>query len=187
MNSYFNEDDEKLKWSTESKKTLLSTVVFDVTSHHCKSSENLVGDYIICDTKDWVIVIPEIDDKFLMVKQWRHGEKELSLEFPGGVIDRGEEPEAAALRELKEETGAIPGKLIKLGSMYPNPALFSNDVHIYLAQNLTFTGKQTLDKDEYINYLEMNKKDVINAMGTPACQHGLMGTALMMYMRTFIN
>ena len=100
MNSYFNEDDEKLKWSTESKKTLLSTVVFDVTSHHCKSSENLEGDYIICDTKDWVIVIPEIDDKFLMVKQWRHGEKKLSLEFPGGVIDGGEEPEAAALQEL---------------------------------------------------------------------------------------
>lgn len=183
MNDFFTKDDEKLKWTTESKKVVHSTVVFDVTSHHCVSAEGIEGDYIVCDARDWVIVIPDFDDKFLMVKQWRHGEKKLSIEFPGGVIEKNEKPEVAALRELEEETGCKPGKLTKLGTMNPNPALFANHIHVFLAENLTFTGKQSLDSDEYINYIEMKKEDVINGMGTEAFSHALMGTALMMYLR----
>lgn len=183
MNNYFTKDDEKLKWNTESKKTILSTVVFDVTSQHCISSEKLEGDYIVCDTKDWVTVIPENNNQILMVKQWRHGEKSLSIEFPGGVIEKGEAPEKAALRELEEETGAKPGKLIKLGSVNPNPALFSNHFHVYLAQDLTFTGKQNLDSDEYINCIEMDKDEVIKAMGTEGFQHGLMSAAMFLYLK----
>lgn len=183
MSEYFNKDDEKLKWSTTDKKTLLSTVVFDVTSQHCVSSEKLEGDYIICNARDWVAVIPEHKNNFLMVKQWRHGEKSLSVEFPGGVIEIGEEPEKAALRELEEETGAIPGTLIKLGCVNPNPALFSNHFHVYLAKDLTFTGKQNLDSDEYINCIELDKEEVIQQMGSEDFSHGLMASALFLYMK----
>lgn len=183
MANYFNQDDEKLKWSSLDKKTLLSTVVFDVTSQHCVSSEKLEGDYIICDARDWVTVIPEYENKFLMVKQWRHGEKSLSIEFPGGVIEKGEEPQKAALRELQEETGAVPGSLIELGCVNPNPALFSNHFHVYLAKDLKFTGKQNLDDDEYINCIELDKEEVIAQMGGKDFCHGLMAAALFLYLK----
>lgn len=174
MKNYFTEDDEKLKWITGDTKTLLKTIVCDVTSQHNTAQNGIEGDYIIMDAPDWVIVIPEKNENFLMVKQWRHGEKSLSVEFPGGVIDKNEKPEIAAIRELQEETGFIAEKLTKLGMANPNPALFSNHVHVYLAENLKSTGIQHLDQDEFINYIEIPKEEVLKGMGTDEFPHALM-------------
>ena len=183
MKDYFTSDDEKLKWSTQKTEVLLKTVVFDVTKQTNTAKSGLTGDYIIMNARDWVIVIPEKDNNFLMVKQWRHGEHALSVEFPGGVIDEGEEAEVAARRELEEETGYKAGKLTKLGCVNPNPALFSNHVHIFLAEDLTATGEQHLDEDEYINYMEIPIEEVIDGMGTKEFPHALMGTALALYLK----
>ncbi len=183
MKNYFTPEDDKLKWKEGEAKTLLKTVVCTVTSRHNLASDGVEGDYIIMDAPDWVIVVAEHNDNFLMVKQWRHGEGALSVEFPGGVIDAGEEPEAAARRELEEETGYKAGKLIKLGSVNPNPALFSNHVHFYLAADLQATGKQQLDEDEFINCMELSKKEVLEGMGTQQFPHAIMGMALSLYIK----
>ena len=187
MKNYFVEDDEKLKWCEKGQKSLLKTIVCDVTSKHSVSSTGIEGDYIIMDAPDWAIVIPETPDKehFLMVKQWRHGAACLSVEFPGGVIDKGETPEAAARRELEEETGYEAGTLIKMGECSPNPALFSNHVHFFLAQDLHKKGCQKLDSDEMINCMELSKKEVIEGMGTKQFPHAIMGTALSFYLKRY--
>ncbi len=183
MKNYFLPEDEKLKWKEGPSEPLLKTVVCTVTKRHNVSSDGTEGDYIIMDAPDWVIVIPEHNDKFLMVKQWRHGESALSVEFPGGVIDKGEEPEQDARRELEEETGFKAGMLIKLGSVNPNPALFKNHVHFYLAQDLKATGKQNLDDDEFINCMELSKEEVLEGMGTEQFPHAIMGMALSLYIK----
>ena len=84
---------------------------------------------------------------------------------------------------LEEETGCRAGKLIKLGSVNPNPALFSNHVHFYLAQELSATGKQHLDEDEFINCMELSKTEVLEGMGTEAFPHAIMGMALSLYIK----
>jgi len=183
MNNYFTQEDDLLKWKTGDVKSLLKTVVCEVTSQHNTSMTGVEGDYIIMKAPDWVIVIPENHEKFLMVKQWRHGEKKLSIEFPGGVIDEGESPEEAAVRELREETGFSAGKITKIGTVNPNPALFDNHVHVFYAEELTSTGKQELDNDEFINYIEMSKDDVLEGMGTEQFPHAIMGTALCFYIK----
>ena len=183
MKSYFSKADEKLKWTEGECKTILSTCVFDVTSRHNVSSSGVSGDYIVMNARDWVVTIAEKDNNFLMVKQWRHGENKLSVEFPGGVIDAGEKPETAARRELEEETGFKTNKLTKLGSVNPNPALFSNHIHFFLAEDLIPTGKQHLDHDEFINYIEVPKDEIIKNMGTEEFPHGLMAAALFMYLK----
>lgn len=187
MKNYFTKEDEKLKWTQHGSKSLLKTIVFDVTVRDNESSTGVTGDYYVLNAKDWVCVIPETDTSFLMVKQWRHGEQKLSVEFPGGVIDPGEDPETAARRELEEETGFKAGKLTKLGSCNPNPALFSNHFHVYLAQDLSPTGKQHLDHDEFINYMELPKQEVLQNMCTEQFPHALMGTALCMYLRNKVQ
>lgn len=183
MKNYFTAEDDKLKWKEGQPKDLLKTVVCTVTSRHNVSSDGVEGDYIIMNAPDWVIVIAEHKEKFLMVKQWRHGEAALSVEFPGGVIDAGETPETAARRELEEETGFKAGKLTKLGEVNPNPALFNNHVHFYLAQELESTGKQKLDEDEFINCMELTKAEVLEGMGTKQFPHAIMGMALSLYIK----
>ena len=183
MNSYFSDKDKKLIWKEGPSKSLLKTCVFEVTSRHNTSSTGISGDYIIMNARDWVIVIAKKGEKLLMVKQYRHGEGKLSVEFPGGVIDSDESPEDAAKRELEEETGCIAKKLTRLGCLNPNPALFSNHVFIFLAEDLVETGVQHLDRDEMINVIELTENQVIDGMGTAEFPHALMATAMMLYVK----
>lgn len=175
-------EDKKLIWNETGRKELLKTPVFTVTERYSRSPFGQNGTYIVNEARDWVIVVPVCGDNFLMVRQWRHGEKALSMEFPGGVIDDGEEPEAAARRELLEETGASAEKMDRLGVLNPNPALFANHVHVFLAENLSFSGKQSLDSDEYVQYVEINRREVIKKLGSPEYPHALMASASALYM-----
>ncbi len=175
-------EDENLIWHEQSRTELLKTPVFTVTQRESIGPDNQQGKFIVTEANDWVVVIPVKDENFLMVKQWRHGEKSLSIEFPGGVIDKGETPEHGARRELKEETGAEAGKLTYLGKMNPNPALFSNHLHVFCAENLLMTGKQNLDNDEFLNYTEIPQKEVFEKMGSAEYPHALMAAALARYL-----
>ena len=174
-------DDRSLAWKETARRELCKTPVFTVTERDSTGPDGQQGTYIVNEARDWVIVIPVIGDSFLMVKQWRHGERALSIEFPGGVIEPDEAPEAGALRELKEETGADAAELTFLGRMNPNPALFSNHVHIYCARNLRTGGKQQLDKDEFVHCMELKQKDVFARMGSGDFPHALMASALALY------
>ena len=102
MKNYFSKEDDKLKWKEGNPKELLKTVVCTITSRHNTASNGTEGDYIIMDAPDWVIVIAEQNDNFLMVKQWRHGEAALSVEFPGGVIDKNEAGKVLEVLEANE-------------------------------------------------------------------------------------
>lgn len=169
-----------LEWTEKSSSQLLKTRVMTVNQIHSQGPDGQEGDYIVMDAPDWVIVIPEIDGKFLTVKQWRHGERALSIEFPGGVINPGEKPQDAALRELKEETG-YDAKVIYLGSVNPNPALMSNHVHFFAACDLKARGIQNLDKDEFVEYKEIPVEEVYEKIGSKDYPHALMMAALLKY------
>ena len=86
-------------------------------------------------------------------------------------------------RELKEETGFEAGQLTHLGTVSPNPALFKNQFHVFLAEELTQTGTQSLDSDELLTYELMPTDEVIHNYGKGEFAHALMGTALMLYLQ----
>ncbi|MBR1535553.1 MAG: NUDIX hydrolase [Treponema sp.] len=172
---------KNLEWNEKGKKELLKTVVLTVNEIDSLSPDGKTGKYIVMDAPDWVIVVPRINDNFLMVKQWRHGNKSLSIEFPGGVINAGESPEEAAKREMEEETGYKAGKLTYLGSANPNPALMRNKVHFFAAEDLVSTGKQHLDDDEYVEYLQVPCEEVCKKIGSEEYPHALMMSALLKY------
>lgn len=183
-------DEKRLVWTEEERRQIIDRKIFSVWESNCKPPESQNNKqkthiFTVIDAMDWVIIIPVMNKhskkEFVMVWQWRHGSKCLSLEFPGGVLEPGEEPKEAAIRELAEETGYKPGKIEKIGEFSPNPAIMSNRVHFFLAEDLSGNGKQNLDEDEYVEVVMVDIDEVIQGMGNPPYIHALMGTALTLY------
>jgi 8-oxo-dGTP pyrophosphatase MutT (NUDIX family) len=179
-------DEKKLAWKEEGLKNIFDCRVFSIQESFCRAPNNQTGVFSIIEAADWAIVVPVLETpsgkEFLMVWQWRHGLRGISLEFPGGVFEPGENAEKAAGRELLEETGYRAGKIRKLGEFNPNPAIMSNKVHFFLAEDLEDTGRQSLDADEFLEVETVKVDSVCKDMGKPPYVHALMGTALALYL-----
>ena len=91
------------------------------------------------------------DGEILFVRQYRYAVEQPLLEIPAGKLERGEDPAAAARRELSEETGASCETLTPLGEILASPGGFTEVLHLYMATGLTF-GSQHPDEDEFINF-----------------------------------
>lgn len=94
-------------------------------------------DFVVIDCPNWVNVIAITpDQQLVMIDQFRHGSKTIELEIPGGMIDPDDPtPEAAGLRELREETGYAGDNPRRIGEIFPNPAIMSNRCYTVLVEN----------------------------------------------------
>jgi len=91
------------------------------------------------------------DNNVLAVTQYRYPFGRPLLEIPAGKLDHpGEDPYEAGLRELREETGAVPGRYESLGRILPSPGCYGEILHLYLARDLKME-EQSLDEDEFLN------------------------------------
>jgi ADP-ribose pyrophosphatase len=108
-------------------------------------------DFIVLASSPWVNVIALTDrEEVVLIHQYRHGIREVTLEIPGGLVDAGDDPRAAAKRELSEETGYRGDEWIDLGYVHPNPAIQDNRCHTFLALGVKPAGTQSLDDKEDI-------------------------------------
>jgi 8-oxo-dGTP pyrophosphatase MutT (NUDIX family) len=92
-------------------------------------------DFVVLEMPSWVNVVPMTDDgQVVLIRQYRHGIREVTLEIPGGVVESNESPETAAARELREETGYVAERIRSLGRVLPNPAIQDNFCHLFVAE-----------------------------------------------------
>ena len=111
-----------------------------------------IDDYFVNIKPEIALILPITSNQdIVLVRQYRHGVGEILLELPAGAFNPDEEsPEAAALRELEEETGYTTDQVTQLGILYDNPVKDSNKIYLFLAENVTKSGQQQLDITEEI-------------------------------------
>lgn len=95
------------------------------------------------------MVAEDADGKIIMIRQWRPGAEGEILELPAGGINPGEEPMAAAVRELREETGALCEEAKPLIMIQPSPAYNDEKVHMFYGK-VTGYAELELDDNEYV-------------------------------------
>lgn len=149
------------RWNALETEALQDCAVFRVSRTLAESPNTGEShSFYRIDSADWVNVVPVTTaGEIVMVRQYRHGLRDLTLEIPGGMIDAGESPEQAAARELLEETGYRAARIQPLGSVNPNPALFGNRVFTFAAHGCERVGEISNEGTE---------ETVVELIGEPA-------------------
>lgn len=175
------------KWKILSQKVLLRSKFFKLRVDECELPDHrIMPEYYVIEFGDWVHVIPfTTDGKIIMVEQYRHAAGKRFLEVPGGAVDdhKGESPEAAARRELLEETGYECGSLDFVGSHYPNPALQSNQMHTFLAKDCVKIKEQQLDPFEDLSVQLLTPDKLKKCIEQGQITHSLMLASLQLVIK----
>lgn len=137
---------------------LASKMVLDVPWCQIRQDEillpngKIIDDYFVHMRPDIALIFPITTNReVVFVRQYRHAVGEFFLELPAGRFDSTKEnPEAAALRELREETGYIAQEVRQIATFYDNPSKDTNQIHLFMAENVTRVGSQNLDITEEI-------------------------------------
>lgn len=140
-------------WETLDRTTVAELKIFTaelVRRKHPKT--HAIGTFTVLDSAEWVNIIPITpENNVVMIRQYRHGTDSITLEVPGGLVEHGEHPAEAGMRECREETGyAASETALFLGATEPNPAFMNNCCHSYLWQNCLLQHSQAFDQFEDI-------------------------------------
>jgi ADP-ribose pyrophosphatase len=146
----------------------------------------MTHDFYIIESRDWINVIPlTADHRVVMVRQYRHGSREITLEIPGGLLDPGDTPEEAAARELLEETGYQAEEYTEIGVSNPNPAIFNNRCYTYTAQHLKKVSDPRLDQAEDIEVVLVPLSEIPGLIRNGEIDHAIVISAFYFYFQKF--
>ena len=143
------------KWKNLDSKQIFGNKIFGFREDKVQSPKtNQIHPVWVMDAPNWINIIPITPErKVILIKQYRFGNQKISLEIPGGMIDKGEKPKEAAIRELKEETGFTSKEVIKK------------------------TSNQNLDGMEDIEVLEVDLNDIPKLIQKGKIDHALVVSA----------
>lgn len=167
-------------WPVLARTPLGHHKVFGVTELTARSPRTqALHPFFVLDAADWVNIIPITSEgEIVCVQQFRHGSQDVTLEIPGGLIDPGETPLEAALRELREETGYCAPTARQLGVVSPNPATHANRCYTFLAQNVTLEATPHFDATEECERILIPLHELKRLAGAGFVHHALVLAAL---------
>ncbi|MEM1222736.1 MAG: NUDIX hydrolase [Verrucomicrobiota bacterium] len=141
------------------------------------------GDFYYLNSRDWAVVIARtVKGELVLVRQFRWGIDDFSWELPGGIVDEGEDPVAAGLRELREETGFIAKSGRVIGHCRPNPAILNNYCHLIFADQVELAPEGTQwDEHEEMEVAAIPEPEVMQWARDCKIGHALALVGLMYY------
>ena len=163
------------------KKKYYSSPFVTLSEENLKTKNNKSKNVVTLDAPDWVNIIPiTAFNEVVFVEQLRYGTGKVTLEIPGGMVDSGETNQMAAERELLEETGFKVENVIELGSLSPNPALFTNKVTSYVGHSAK-KNKDISSNDKNIKVHLIPIKDVNLLINNGEIDHALVVAAFFLF------
>lgn len=179
----FNKSDQPKRWKKLGVRTLARTKIFELQSVEFQHpSRPAPREFVVINATDWVNVVAlTTAHELVLVRQFRYGIDGFSLEIPGGMIDPGEDPLAAGLRELKEETGYAGGQARLLGSVHPNPAMQNNRCHFVFVEGVQLTSSLAWDENEEMEITTLPVDEVYALAYAGRISHALVLDALLFF------
>jgi ADP-ribose pyrophosphatase len=140
------------RWNTVEQETVYTCEGFDIVSEDVQlpGGESAAFDYL--SESESVVVLPFTDESaVVIIDEWRHAVRRQNRGIPAGSVEPGENPDRAARRELREETGYRAGSLDHMTTVEPANGFSDAVFHYYVARDCTDTARQDLDDDESID------------------------------------
>jgi len=162
-------------WRLISSQRNESFKIFNLrTDRACSPRTNEAYDFYVLESADWVNVIPLTPrNEVVLIRQYRHGIRESTLEIPGGIVEESDSPEDAARRELIEETGYKASEIQLLGSVHPNPAFLTNRCYTFVAKGVSRMKEQEQDEKEDIEVVVRSLKQIPDLIRDGEITHAL--------------
>ena len=174
------------KWKTLSSEYLIQRPWLTARRDSVELPDGRVHpEYYVLEYPAWVNVIAVTpENRFVMIEQYRHGLGDVFIELVAGVVEDGEEPQAAARRELLEEAGYAGGDWVLLTVLSQNPSTTTNLTYCYLARGVVKVADQHLDATEDIAVHLLTEAEVRNLLARDAIKQSLMAAPLWKYLAT---
>ncbi|MBP7482853.1 MAG: NUDIX hydrolase [Lacunisphaera sp.] len=171
------------RWQKLGARTVARTRIFDVQSVDFRHpARPRAQDFFVISAPDWVNVVALTPDRQLvLVRQFRYGTNDFSLEIPGGVMDPGEDAIAAGVRELREETGYVGTNARLLGRVHPNPAMQDNRCHLVLVEEARREAGLDWDADEEFEIMTRPVDEVYQLAYAGGITHAMVLDALLLF------
>ena len=173
------------RWHELSRETIADGRIFTVERSMAESPvDGEPRPFHRIRSVDWAQILPiTTDNEAVLVRQYRHGAQRVTLEIPGGLIDAGEDPATAALRECLEETGYRARVARPLGVVNPNPALFAHRLHSFFATDVEPEGAIQNTGSEVTEVVLVPVADLEGLLLAGEIDHALVAGTLWRYLR----
>lgn len=170
-------------WKISAHEEVSSNKIFTVEKAKIQNPRNgIEKDFFRLELPPWVNILALTPEKeVLLVRQFRFGTEQMEWEVPGGVVEQGESPLNAGIRELKEETGFVGDVAKLLGTLLPNPAIQTNSLSMILVENAVEVTAQQLDQMEDIELRLVSIDEMVAMIKERKIQHSFTCNVLFHY------